>query len=78
MEAVVAPIIAVGIGYWADTRLDSSPWGLGIGAVVGFGAMVLRLVRLGREMGLTASDSGPDPAGRPDESGDEDDAGTPR
>ncbi len=49
-EAVGAVLVGCGFGFWIDGRLDSSPWGLIIGAVVGFGAMVLRLVRLGHEL----------------------------
>ena len=49
-EAVAAILIAAGIGYWADTRFDSTPWGLLIGTAVGFGSFVLRLLRLGRQL----------------------------
>ena len=47
-EAVIAILIATGIGYWIDTSFDTSPFGLLIGATVGFGSFVLRLLRLGR------------------------------
>jgi len=47
-EAVIAILIAIGIGYWIDTSFDTSPYGLLIGAAVGFGSFVLRLLRLGR------------------------------
>jgi len=56
-EAVAAVVIGALLGYWIDTRLDSSPWALLAGVVLGFGAMVLRLLRLGRELGMT--DGGP-------------------
>ena len=49
-EAVVSVIAAIGLGYWADTYFDSEPIGLFLGAVIGFAAMVLRLVRLGRQV----------------------------
>ncbi len=49
-EAVAAILIATGIGYWIDTSFDTSPFGLLIGAVVGFGSFVLRLLRLGRHL----------------------------
>jgi F0F1-type ATP synthase assembly protein I len=52
-EAVIAVIAATGFGYWADSYFDSSPIGLIVGAVIGFAAMVLRLVRLGRDLGMT-------------------------
>jgi F0F1-type ATP synthase assembly protein I len=46
MEAVLAVPIAVGFGYWADSHFDTAPRYLLVGAVIGFCAMVLRLVRL--------------------------------
>ncbi|MEM7409906.1 MAG: AtpZ/AtpI family protein [Myxococcota bacterium] len=49
-EAVVAILIAAGVGYWADTRFDSSPVGLLIGTAIGFGSFVLRLLRLGNQL----------------------------
>ncbi len=48
-EAVFAILIAAGIGYWLDGRLDSAPTFLLIGIAVGFAAFTVRLVRLGRE-----------------------------
>ena len=48
LEAVLAILIASGIGYWADQRFDTSPRYLLIGVVVGFASFVLRLLRLGR------------------------------
>lgn len=47
MEAVLAVPIAVGFGYWADTHFGTSPRYLLVGAVIGFCAFVLRLVRMG-------------------------------
>ncbi len=47
-ESVLAVPIAAGIGFWADRRFDTSPWLLMLGVGLGFGAFVLRLVRLGR------------------------------
>ena len=46
MEAVFAIVIAIGLGYWADSSLGTSPWGLVAGAVLGFAAFVLRLLRM--------------------------------
>jgi F0F1-type ATP synthase assembly protein I len=51
MEAVLAVPIAVGLGYWADTHFESSPRYMLVGAVIGFCAMVLRLVRMGPRAG---------------------------
>lgn len=46
MEAVFSILIAVGLGYWADTYFESSPLWLVVGAVLGFAAFVLRLFRM--------------------------------
>ncbi len=56
-EAVAAVIVASLLGYWADSYFESSPWGLLIGVVLGFSAMVLRLFRLGAEMNITADEA---------------------
>jgi F0F1-type ATP synthase assembly protein I len=57
-EAVFAILIGVGAGYWVDAGLDTTPWGLIVGFVLGFSAFVLRLVRLGRQLqGLAAEDA---------------------
>ena len=50
LEAVMAIPITIGIGYWLDGRFDTTPILLLLGAAVGFGAFVLRLVRLGRQL----------------------------
>ena len=50
LEAVMAILIAAGIGYWADQRFETSPRYLLIGVAVGFASFVLRLVRLGRRL----------------------------
>jgi F0F1-type ATP synthase assembly protein I len=49
-EAVMVIPISIGIGYWLDGRFDTSPILLLLGAVIGFSAFVLRLVRLGRQL----------------------------
>lgn len=49
-EAVFSIGIGAGLGIWVDRRFGSEPWGVLTGLAVGFGAFVLRLVRLGREM----------------------------
>lgn len=62
-EAIGAVLVGGGFGYWADLTWDTSPWGLLIGIVLGFAAMVLRLLRLGKELdlenGSEAAASGP-------------------
>ena len=49
-EAVGAMLISVFLGYWLDQRFETEPTGVLVGAVLGFAAMVLRLVRLGRKL----------------------------
>lgn len=46
VEAIVALLLCVGAGYFADTRFGSSPKGVAIGTIIGFSAFVLRLFRL--------------------------------
>ena len=58
-ESVAAVVIASLIGYWTDGYFDSSPAGLLIGVALGFLAMVLRLVRLGRELNMTGEAASP-------------------
>ena len=48
-EAIGSVLIACAFGYWIDSRWDTKPYGMLIGTVVGFAAMVLRLIRLGKE-----------------------------
>ena len=57
-EAIGSVLIAGGIGYWVDRRWETAPVGLLVGVVLGFAAMVLRLVRLGRELDATSTGSG--------------------
>jgi F0F1-type ATP synthase assembly protein I len=48
LEAAISVPIAMGLGYWADTRLGTSPWLLFVGVVIGFGALVRGLLRIRR------------------------------
>ena len=50
LEAIFALALAVGIGFWVDTRYDTLPVFLLAGTAVGFGACVLRLLRHQREL----------------------------
>jgi len=63
VEAVFAILIAGGIGYWVDSRWGTSPWGLMLGFAVGFGSFVLRLIRLGRQLGKGEPPAGGAPGG---------------
>ena len=49
-EAIGSVLIACAFGYWVDSRWDTRPFGLLIGVAIGFAAMVLRLVRLGKQL----------------------------
>jgi F0F1-type ATP synthase assembly protein I len=46
MEAVFSIPVAMGLGYWADSRFGTEPIFLLAGVVLGFAAFVLRLVRM--------------------------------
>jgi F0F1-type ATP synthase assembly protein I len=46
VEAVLALLIAMGVGYWLDERYDTEPWLLMTGVVLGFAAMVMRIWRM--------------------------------
>ena len=46
MEAVLSILIATGLGYWVDQKLESAPIGIFIGVGLGFTAFVLRLTRM--------------------------------
>jgi len=48
LEAIFSILIAVGLGYWADSHFGTSPRYLIVGAVLGFAAFVLRLFRMAR------------------------------
>ena len=50
MEAVLSIVIAVLLGWWADNYFETAPWGVLVGATIGFAAFVLRLSRLGAAM----------------------------
>ena len=59
MEAALAAPISMGLGYWADDYFDTGYRYLITGALVGFAAMVLRLMRMRRLVGESAEgDSG--------------------
>ena len=49
-EAVFAILVGAGFGWLADRQFESEPWGLLVGLVIGFGAFVLRMVRLARQL----------------------------
>jgi F0F1-type ATP synthase assembly protein I len=59
-EAIGSVLIAGAFGYWVDYRWDTAPVGLLVGTAIGFAAMVLRLIRLGKEIhpDPTGSESG--------------------
>lgn len=48
-EAVGAILIATLLGYWFDEHFETTPTGVITGAAIGFGAFVLRLLRMGRQ-----------------------------
>lgn len=70
VEAVFAVLIATGAGYWVDDRYDTSPFGIFVGAVIGFAAMVLRLLRL-RDLYDDMSDEAQEPDAKTGQDRDE-------
>lgn len=55
-ESVFAIGIGAGFGYFADRAFETSPWGVLVGVLLGFGAFVLRLVRLARQLNEIAEE----------------------
>ena len=75
-EAVMAVLVGAGAGYWADGHWGTSPYGVVAGVVIGFAAMVLRLLRMGRELpsdgtGTATGGPGEPRAGGPTSAGDD-------
>lgn len=60
-EAVFAIVIGAGLGYAVDSRFGTEPVGVLVGLGLGFGAFVLRLLRLGREFDGEAPGPGDGP-----------------
>jgi F0F1-type ATP synthase assembly protein I len=60
-EAVLSILIGAGLGAWADRAFGTSPILLLVGLVVGFGAFVLRLVRLGQKLQVTGGEDAEEP-----------------
>lgn len=50
LEAIFALVIAVGVGFWVDTRYETQPVFMMAGTAVGFAACVMRLLRYQREL----------------------------
>ena len=66
MEAVLAIPIGAGLGHLADRQWDSEPIGLLIGLLLGFGAFILRLMRMRPGVADTSDTSdAPPPSDRP-------------
>ncbi len=86
----MAVLLGAGAGYWIDLRWGTTPYGVIVGVVIGFAAMVLRLLRMGRNLppgpsgaggaDVSGQPSGSLPVGRsaPGAAGDDADAGEDR
>ncbi len=62
----MAVLLGAGAGYWIDRRFGTTPYGVIVGLVIGFAAMVLRLLRMGRDLPTGPSGGvGADVSGRP-------------
>jgi F0F1-type ATP synthase assembly protein I len=60
LEAIFALAIAVGVGFWVDTRYETQPVFLMVGTAVGLSACVLRLLRYQRVLDERQGDSDDD------------------
>lgn len=49
-EAVIAILVASGLGYWLDGRFGTAPTLLLVGTAIGFASFTVRLIRLGRRL----------------------------
>ena len=56
LRGVLAVLVGAGVGYWVDRRWQTTPYGVIVGLVIGFAAMVLRLLRMGRELDVGGDD----------------------
>lgn len=50
MEAVLSVPIAMGLGYWADSRFGTEPICMLVGVALGFVTFVVRLVKMRHEI----------------------------
>ena len=62
MELAVALIAPVGLGYWFDKVFETDPIATVAGAVLGFAAMLLRLIRFARVFDPAGGDAASRPA----------------
>ena len=60
LESAFSILIGAGVGYWADSRFDTSPTFLLLGLAVGFGAFVRGLLRIRK---LVEEEAGAAPPG---------------
>jgi F0F1-type ATP synthase assembly protein I len=58
MESVLSILVGAGLGYWLDSTLTTTPLFLLLGLAAGFGAFILRMMRLGRRLGEVPEDHG--------------------
>jgi len=73
LESVLALVMTMGLGAWADSKFGTSPILLFVGLGIGFGAFILRLSRLSRQLsGESAGEVRPQSETRDDESDGQD------
>ena len=48
LSFVIAIVLGTAAGWWVDGRLNSAPWGILVGFVLGFAAAILNVVRITR------------------------------
>ncbi|MEE3329303.1 MAG: AtpZ/AtpI family protein [Myxococcota bacterium] len=57
IESAIALIAPVGLGYWLDKVFETDPIATLVGAVLGFAAMLLRLIRFTRDLDPAGGDA---------------------
>ena len=48
LSFVIAIVLGTAAGWWVDGRLNSAPWCILVGFVLGFAAAILNVVRITR------------------------------
>ena len=70
MEAAVALVAPVVLGYWLDKYFETAPIATVVGTVLGFAAMLLRLLRFARTFDPTGRNGSDRTAGQENEQDD--------
>jgi F0F1-type ATP synthase assembly protein I len=50
IQSVLSPVISVVIGLWIDQKFDCSPWGIGVGGILGVAISAVLIRELTRRL----------------------------